>query len=101
MAAGIMLAQYYIAEALRLFDARHISVNLRLAQKILHWLLETWTEPLIPPDIYQLGPNAVREKALASKVVGILEDHGWLVQVPGGAEVLGHRRRDVWRIVKS
>jgi hypothetical protein len=63
MAAGIMLAQHYVAEALRLFEVNQVSDDLRLAEKLLIWLLGCWNEPFVSlPDIYQKGPNAIREK---------------------------------------
>jgi hypothetical protein len=100
MAAGITLAQHYVAEALRLFEASRVSDDLRLAQKLLTWLHKTWSEDFISlPDIYQKGPNAIREKRTAEKIVTILEDHGWLDRTPSGAEVAGQRRRVAWRIM--
>ena len=30
-----------------------------------------------------------------------LEDHGWLIRIPGGAEVAGQHRRDAWRTIKG
>ena len=41
MEAGIALAQHYVAEALRLFEASHVSNDLRLAQRLLIWLHES------------------------------------------------------------
>ena len=86
MAAGIDLAQHYAAEALRLFEGSRIDADLLLAQKLLGWLLGSWNETTISlPDIYQNGPNAIRDKATATKLVKILEDHGWLIRIYGGA----------------
>jgi hypothetical protein len=100
--AGIALADHYAAEALRLFGASRISADLRLAQKLLDWLLYQWTEPAISlPHIYQRTLNAIGDKATAAKLVGILEDHGWLEPIPQGAVVAGVRRRDAWRIVRE
>jgi hypothetical protein len=101
MAAGIELAQHYAAEALRLFGASRVGDDLRLAQRLLGWMLTQWGEPAISlPDIYQRGPNAVREQAAAKKLVATLESHGWLTRLPQGANVAGVYRRDAWRIVK-
>ena len=59
-----------------------------------------WGEQAIAlPAIYQLGP--VRDKATAAKLVAILEDHGWLVPIVGGAEVAGQRRRQAWQNVRG
>jgi hypothetical protein len=53
------------------------------------------------PDIYQNGPGAIRDKATASRIVGILEDHGYLSKIEGGAEIAGHQRRDAWHIIRK
>jgi hypothetical protein len=102
MEAGIALAEHYAAEALRLFGASLIKPDLRLAQRLLDWLLNLWTEPNISlPDIYQRSLNAIGDRAMAAKLVGILEEHGWLTKIPRGAVVDGKRRRDAWVIVRS
>jgi Protein of unknown function (DUF3987) len=102
MRAGIALAEHYAAEALRLLGASRINSDLRLAQRLLDWLLGTWPEPAIAlPDIYQRSLNAISDKAMATKVVAILEDHGWLVRIPEGAFVAGQRRREAWHIMRG
>jgi hypothetical protein len=79
MEAGIELAQHYAAEALRLFDGSRIHPDLLLAQRLLAWLHMSWTEEMISlPDIYQRSLNAIRDQATARKLVGVLEQHGWL-----------------------
>jgi hypothetical protein len=101
MDAGIILAEHYANEASRLFGASQISGHLRLAQRLLNWLLTRWREPNISlPDIYQRSLNAIGDKATAARLVTILEDHGWLAKIPQGAVVAGQRRRDAWRIVE-
>jgi Protein of unknown function (DUF3987) len=100
LAAGIELAQHYAAEALRLSGASGISGKLRDAQRLLRWL-HSLPEPLVSlPDIYQRGPNAIRDKATASDLVQLLSDHGHLIPITQGAMIAGHHRREVWRIVK-
>jgi hypothetical protein len=102
MAAGVELAQHYAAEALRLDGGSRISADLRLAQRVLDWLLGQWGERAISlPDLYQRGPGAIRDGAAARKVVGILEDHGWLARIPGSAVVAGVRRHEAWHIVRG
>ena len=102
MDAGITLAQHYLAEALRMFEGGRISGDLLLAQKLLGWLKGPWNESTISlPDIYQNGPNAIRDKATALKLVKVLEGHGWLVQIQGGAMVSGHFRHDAWWIIRG
>ena len=102
MAAGIELAEHYATEALRLFNASRVNADLGLAQRLLNWLINTWSEQAISlPDIYQRGLNAIGDQATARKLVTVLEDHGWLVRIPEGAIVAGHRRREAWHIVRG
>lgn len=105
MAAGIELAKHYANQALRLFGASHISTDLLLAQKLLAWLHHSWPEPnrlISLPDIYQRSPiTAIRDTAKARKLAVILEDHGYLLPIKGGAVVAGEKRREAWRIVKE
>jgi hypothetical protein len=102
MESGIALAEHYVCEALRLFGASRIRADLRLAQRLLNWLLRDWTEPNISlPDIYQRSLNAIGDRATALKLVNILEEHGWLARLPRGAVVGGKHRYEVWRIVRG
>ena len=95
-----MLAEHYASEALRLFEVSRIDRDLELAQRLLAWL-GTWGESLISlPDIYQRGPNAIPDARTARKLVGILEDHGWLFRVAGGGVVKGQRREELWQIMR-
>ena len=99
MQAGIELAQHYVTEALRQFGASRISGELRLARQLLDWLQShrnMWAVSL--PDIYQRGPSAIRDKARASRMVSILEDHGYLDRIESGAEIEGKWRREAWRL---
>ena len=99
--AGIQIAEHYAAEALRLFATGRTDPNLLLAQKTLDWLRLKWVEGFISPvELYQIGPNPIRDARTARKVIDILEDHGWLVPVDGGCEINGQRRREAWRVVK-
>lgn len=101
MAAGIKLAVHYAAEALRLFQAARVDPILAMAIVLLDWLQNRWKEPLISaPKVYQLGPNPVREAKTAKRLIKILEDHGWLTQVPDVGIVCGVQRREAWQIVK-
>ena len=80
MEAGIALAEHYAGRSVAAVRSGRINADLRLAQRLLDWLLGTWGEPAISlPDIYQRSLNAIGDKATAAKLVAILEDHGWLV----------------------
>jgi hypothetical protein len=99
MAAGIEIVQLYATEALRLFDAGQTDAELHDAERLRRWLLDEWKERAIGlPEIYQRGPNAIRSAKIARQLVGILEDHGWLLRLPKGAEIDGAHRREAWAI---
>jgi hypothetical protein len=98
---GITLAQHYAAEALRLFQGSAADPDLRLAEMTLAWLRGRGEPVFYLPEVYRLGPAAIRDKATAAKVIGILADHGHLESINGGAEIGGKWRRDVWRLVSE
>jgi hypothetical protein len=101
MKCGIALAEHYASEALRLFEAALANPDLVMAQRLLDWLRQ-WPEAAISlREIYRVGPNSIRDKATASKMAAILEAHGWLEPIPGGAIVADRRCRQAWRIVKG
>lgn len=101
MEAGIELAQHHAAEALRLDAAGQVPEKQRTALRLLEWLRTTWGDELVSlPDITRLGPNAIRSRDAARATVATLVEAGWLVPVPGGAEVRGEQRREVWRVAR-
>jgi hypothetical protein len=102
MARGVVLAQHFAAEALRLFQAGRVSGPVQEAQRLLEWLLTNWTGPLISlPDIYQRGPNSIRDAQRARSAATILAEHGWLIPVSAGGVISEIFRREVWRIVRE
>jgi len=99
MIAGTTLTDHYALEALRLFGASQLDPDLRLAKSLYEWLIHSWPEHLVSlPDIYQSGPNAIRSKKTAKKIVSILVEHGYLSPVSGGALVAGKPRQEVFGI---
>jgi hypothetical protein len=101
MDAGVDLVQHYAGEALRLFASGAISPNLRQAQNTLDWLWTSWNKPEVSlPDIYQRGPNAIRTKTKATRIVNILLDHGWLETIEGAKNATGKRSQEMYKIVQ-
>jgi hypothetical protein len=99
MRAGIVLSQFYLGEALRLFHTAQTNPDLLLAEKVLTWLKRAGAPALVSlPDVYQSGPNACRDKATAARILAILCDHGLTRQVEGGAVIDGKRRRVVYEV---
>jgi hypothetical protein len=96
---GTLLAEYFASEALRLFDAGTISQELRDAENLRAWLYEKWDKPYIPlRDIYQRGPNRIRNAKTAKHAAYVLEQHGWLHRIDEGMEIDGKSVKDIWLI---
>ena len=99
MACGIALAQHYAAEMLRLQGGATVSPDLRLAARLVAWWQERSDPRCYLAVIYQRGLNAVRDAATARRIVGALEEHGWVRRLPAGTVLDGSPRRDAWELV--
>jgi hypothetical protein len=107
LARGILLAGWYLDEALRLAEVGHVPDDVRLAELALAWLQESWPHVdgvkdggrlISVPDLYQLGPNQIRHKEAALRALAVLQDHGWVAKVEGAKRVRGIMRRDVFSV---
>jgi uncharacterized protein YecT (DUF1311 family) len=97
--AGITLSEYYLGEALRLFNSATTNPDLLLAEKVLTWAQTPDRNGVISlTDLYQKGPSQLRTKAAAMRIIEILADHHRIIQVNGGCQVNGSFKRDVWRV---
>lgn len=98
---AIIIAEYFASEALRLFDSGMISPTIHLAQLLLEWIENKWSEPFIGLKvIYQSGPSTIREAEKAKRIVAILVDHGWLASAPPGTKVAGVAVKEAWRVIR-
>jgi hypothetical protein len=97
---AIELVEHYADEALRLWQASVVPVDIADAQKLLDWLNERWREAYVSiADISRLGPNAIRVTQRVRQLVKVLEDHHWLVKATGPVTVNGQKRREAWQIM--
>lgn len=99
MAGGIMLAKHYAAELLRLQGATAVAPDLDLAARLLAWWQARPDRRLYLAPTYQRGLNAIRDAQTARRMVGILEDHGWVVRLPVGTELDGAARQEAWELI--
>ncbi len=74
---GIILVNYYLSETARVHGYLAIPHHLVLAQKVLDWCWLKDKEELTLRNLYQYGPNEVRESKKAQEIMKILEEHGW------------------------
>ena len=98
VSGGIEIAQYYIGEAVRLFHSASDDQELILAQKVFDWGMQQQGGIIALAELYRCGPNAVRDKKTATRMIEILEQHHRAERIEGGAEVNGKPRRDVWKL---
>ncbi len=94
--AGIALMDYYLTERLRIQETGAADPDIRLAEKLLDWA--RGYEVIYLRLIYRHGPNAIREAETAKRLCRLLEEHGWLARIEGGAVIEGIHRRNAWRV---
>lgn len=100
MANAIVLARYYLGEAVRLADAAQISAETTKLERMRKWLIESWPEDFISPtDARQWGP--FRETSTCRKVMAELAKFGWLMPIDAGATVKGKHRREAFKVVRG
>jgi hypothetical protein len=99
---SISIADYYMVEQLRIYEAGHIPDDLRLAIELLDWLQNIWTGDIIGlVVVYQRGPRSIRSKKVAKAAIQVLVDHNWLVELDGGHVVDGKKVKLAWRIIRE
>lgn len=101
LARGISLAEFYLAEALRLFGQQHVPAEYQDAQILSDWLASKWSENLIDVSaISKSGPRALRKRSdYIRTIVSILVRHNHLAELPNGGFVSGRKSRLVYRVL--
>lgn len=101
LANAMELARFYLGEAMRLQAAGAIDPELQGAEKLRRWLLDRPADTIGLTEIYQLGPNAIRQADKARTAMHILEAHGCAHSIEGGAVINGKQCREAWAIVRA
>ena len=96
--AGIALMDYFLTEQLRILETGAADPDIRLAERLLAWA--RGFEVIYLRLIYRHGPNAIREAETAKRLCRLLEEHGWLSRIEGGAVIEGIHRRNAWRVCR-
>lgn len=96
--AAITLSQFYLGEGLRLFNMSHDNPDLVLAEKLLAWAQTLGDKPVYPQLVYQSGPNQIRDRETAMRIIHILEAHRWFLPIEGGADIDGSHRQKAWQV---
>ncbi|MBI1494798.1 YfjI family protein [Halocynthiibacter styelae] len=102
MADAITLARFYLSEVVRLANAAVVSEKIDRAETLRRWLLNSWAEDIVlPSQILNRGPNALRETHKIKEALKILESYGWVVPLPVGVVVNGKSRKLAYRIIRE
>jgi hypothetical protein len=81
MHRALVLADWYVNEALRLRRADRTEPKLLIAQSLLDWMCERGEKDFGFREIVQYGPSHVRTKKAAEDALGTLAAHGWIAEV--------------------
>ena len=100
MLAGIVLAKFYLAEALRLFGKTDAPKPIRDAQELSDWLAAKWDEEFVSVTVISSrGPTNLRSRSDDIKAaLDVLVRHSHVSEAPNGAQVLGKTARKAWRV---
>jgi len=92
------LIQYYLDEALRLSNSGVTDSDLCEASKLLEWLRVGGKEIVTLKEIYQYGPNSIRDSKKARKLMAILVDHGYALPSTNDVSVGGKNRKETYEV---
>jgi hypothetical protein len=81
MTSALALADWYVAEAVRLQRAARTDPRLIRAQQLLEWMRERHSDVIDFRDVVRLGPSALRTKTAADEAFAVLAAHGWIEEV--------------------
>lgn len=81
MQSAVMVADWYIHEAIRLHQAGRTDASLVKAKRLLDWLQDRDESEIPFREILQFGPKATRTKKEAEAALRVLEQHGWTAEV--------------------
>jgi hypothetical protein len=99
--AAITLVEFYMQEILRLTTIGRTDPDIVLAERLLAWMQDAkalWKVVMPLSAMYQRGPYAIRDAKTARRIVALLEAHGWVARVEGGAMIDDVNYREVWRV---
>ena len=111
MADAVKLARFYLGEAKRLAEGSVVPPTVQRAEDLRRWLLGGWAErapamdrdpgTIVPQDVQQYGPNALRDKDTIRAALATLAETGWVVPLDPGTEVGGKARKSAFAIVRG
>ncbi len=82
MSCALLLADWYVNEAVRLQQAGRTDPKLLAAQQLLDWMQGLEVEEINFREILQCGPSGLRTKRAAEQALKTLIDHAWVQDLP-------------------
>jgi hypothetical protein len=96
---GILLAEYYASEAVRLTNTGMTSPELANASLLWDWICREWHEEYIGASVIERrGPPKLRKGQLAHTAINKLVEYKYLFEAPMGTLVEGKNVKKAWRI---
>lgn len=99
MARAILLAQWYLKEALRLRQDGTTSPEILKAERLLAWIQSKGYKHVSMFLVTRKAPNGLRPKKEADACIKTLVEHGYLKKGNGQATVGGRPTNTFWEVV--
>jgi len=99
--AAAELVDWYLSEALRLRGVASVPKETRDAEAVLAWCRERHLTEVYSSALVRLGPSAIRTADEIHAAMAVLDLHGWVQRIEGGAVLDGKHRQHAWRIASG
>jgi putative DNA primase/helicase len=96
---GLVLVQWYLAEALRIRGAAIIPQSVIDAESLSKWLHSRNITLFNTKPVLTHGPSQLRNKARLLAAIGELVSNGYLVTNAPGTVIDGVKTRSSWRVL--
>jgi hypothetical protein len=91
MKTAIAIMQYFLGEAVRIFDSGKVSPRVRGAETLRKWLVEKYAEDLVDVrTCVRYGPGSLREATKIRDLLKLLQEFGWVTPLDGSYEIEGN-----------
>lgn len=103
MAIGIVLMEFYLGEAVRIFDTGHVSQNILDAEELRKWLCDHYGDDFVDlSEISKRGPRRLRSSEKIKVLMRILEEYGHLRNANEKVvRINGRNSKKAFRIIRG
>lgn len=96
---GLVLMQWYLAEALRIRSVAMVPQSVIDAEQLLMWLESRGSRQFRSTTIFKSGPNGLRNKPRFEGAIKVLTQSGHIIENQPGTELDGVQARRSWRVM--